>query len=247
MKEMFTYMFKDKDFKKKALICFIFSFFSNLFGYLSQMFTEYVAPLSAISFIICMFTIGYFLLCTKHFIEKKEDSVIPEFDYFRCLSLSFKMWVSFFIFIALFILIVILSGLFIALPIGLFTSKAVMHIIIKLNVLILSFIFIVYYLAFIYILAKNEFFTSFVRLPLATKLIKQDLKNYFKIYGLLILLTIVIELIPFIFGMAFALTKNIYILISASFLSGLFGTYFIFIEAYLVSKSIKDNALTNID
>ena len=199
---------------------------------------------------IAMFiTQGYHLNCIRAIIEQRKNPILPYMNIKNSFVMGFKFNLSLFI-LMLSVFIGILGIILLcAMIIGFsplansqttFVSTCFALLIILISI-IGFFAFIIYLPALCCMFAKTEMLTTSFRFIRATKLIKQDVGNYFKYVGMFILLTVNLFLINFV--MMIPLRGNAASSFIITFLTSLIEAYTVFVFAYLIARSVKPECI----
>ncbi len=239
MKEAFSYMFRDNKYPQKALTYFALVFFANLATTYANLFAPNcqhcpAAPeyklWSLIGKLLMILPTGYMVNCTKSLIDQKENFILPFFNFRTSLKTGLKYLV------ALFFLTSILALVFVGLLMGSIVLSALngkFSNIYLVGVIIISLCLIFYFPALFWIFSYKGWFTSLLRWKKAVLFVSKGFKNYCKAWGFrLLLLGIsgIILIIP---------VNNLLTVITVAIISSAFGSYALFVDNYLVAKSIK--------
>jgi len=248
MKEAFTYMFKDNMFKKKAFMYFVFALIA---GFIVQCANTYlpstpktVPPIQYyLLWLLGTFAMfipqGYNLNCIRAIMEQRENPILPFMNIKNSFIIGFKFYLSLFIFmlgiVAASIVYCIIIGILSSLHLQILSILMCLFLILFLLVFLL--VFIIYIPAFCCTFAKTELLTIFFRFVRVTKLIKQDIVNYFKYVGLYAVFFIGIFIISILISIPFQ--GNIIGAFIIAFLTSLIGAYTSFVAAYLTARAVK--------
>lgn len=241
MTNAFNYMFRDENIKTKAFLLFIFSFISLFFLNMScyavnKSFDILYSTLYWITGIVLgLAPLGYSYECIKSLIENKP---LPNFNFISnfCLGLKagFSFLLGFFVFFGLGFSICI--SIIMLTIIG-FGTKPLTISINTTIIMLQIFIYTFYSLAFTYIFAKHGWLTSFLRFNTVTKLIKKDIEQYVLCFLILLFFGTWIFIISFISGF---IIEAVWISVLVAIFISVINTYFTFVFAYIVAKSIKN-------
>lgn len=242
MKEAFSYMFKDNKYPQKALTYFGLIFLANFAVMYAKLFAPACPNCQAspeyplwtfIGFILMILPMGYGITCVKSLIEQKENFIIPFFNFKNSLITGLKYTLAIiFTGLAIGLGFSILGGI-LGVIAGMFQLKALLFVfIIAAIAFFLCFIF--YISALLWIFACKGWLTSFFRWGKAFQLLSKNPKNYWKAFGLVLLVSIVsgtiANLIP---------VSNLLTAIIAAVISSALASYTIFVWSYLNAKAIK--------
>ena len=247
MKEAFNFMFKDNMFVKKALtysaVVFVATLCSNIANTLAPQANTLPSLqfilLSIIGFILMFIPSGYGVSCIKAFIEQNENIIIPFVNIKNNFILGLKLTISIILVTLLFGIVIAIVAIILALIFSLLNAISIGAIILGLLILGLILTYTYYSLAFCYIFATTEKFTSFLQFKTATNLIKINLKHY----TLSVLLFVVLSLVVGVIGMIMLSLLAIFGLIGitiATLFAALISGYTVYLFTYLNSKSIKN-------
>lgn len=249
----FNYMFKDNRFAQKAGIYFILVFVSQVFlnyantfnsGATRQMLPADYYIFAFIGTVLNLIPLGYGISCIRALIEQKDTSVVPFVNIKNNLWQGFKYSIAILILTVAFICLTMFAILIFAFIANLLNIQAFLGIIVGLlTVTPIIFIFI-YALAFSWIFATTESWTSFLKIKKATLLIKENKATYWKSLGLFVLVILMFIIPFFIVGTIITTTipnKFIYSIVISIVISML-SVYTTFVSCYITAKSIKTQA-----
>ncbi len=250
MKEAFYYMFKDNMFKKKVLMYFCFAFIANLLIQYGNIFApankNAIAPiqyyiLNLLGFIVLLIPCGYGVSCLKALMEQNENPVLPFLNIKNSFILGFKLMLGIILLTIIFGIFYVAAAIIFAILSAALKSSALIagfYIIIPLCCILLIGI---YTPVFSCILAKKEWYTTFLRFIRATKLIRLDAKTYFKGVGLFILTAILTSILNSPFNLL--LSGTLFAPLISAFAASIFSSYTVFVYAYIFAKTVKHECI----
>lgn len=243
MKKAFNYMFKDNLFGQKALTYFIFAFAGTFLLNIGNslqttklvMFSFIFLTLgSIIMFIPC----GYVINSIKALIEQNENFVLPRFSYKRNFITGFKLMVAIVILSLVCGIGLAILSIITAVISALLSAKIVAYIGISLLFIAVILLILYYTIALNRIFATTEAWASFLQFKKATELIKRAPGTYNKGVGLFVLVNLLSGIISGILLILFG--RGLFGIAAATLVSVIISTYVVFVNIYLVAKSIKD-------
>jgi hypothetical protein len=246
MKEIFTYMFKDNMFTKKAAILFLLLFIAlaicgippllNSVSYaptVEKVSLPYLHYLPSISCFLDFAIYGYMMICIKAIIQQDLNIVLPFFNFKNSLIRGLKFFVVILIFTLLSVFIYSIL-LFLLVPLKALCVLPILKVLITIAV-------VIYVNALLWIFANEDKIFSLLAFRKATKLIKQNLRTYFSNLGLIFVINFISAFLSC--GLMYILDSifdNNYLIWILSTLEGtILAGYMLFINAYLIAKSIK--------
>jgi hypothetical protein len=247
MKEAFNFMFKDNMFVKKAMtyacVAFIANFISNYANTLAPMPNTMPSIKYLLIFfvgaILMLIPSGYGMSCVKAFVEQKENFVIPFLNIKTNFVLGFKLAISVIFMSLIFGLVIVLTAMLSAIIFSLINAVSIGAILVGIVVAVAVLVVTYYSLAFCYIFATTEKFSSFLQFRNATNMIRKDFKHY----TLSVILFVVLSILTGILGtILIALLSFIGIigLAIATFIISIISGYTIYFFTYLTAKSIRE-------
>lgn len=265
MREAFTYMFKDNYFYKKAFVYFILAFIPMTILAITDMNScsnscqigQAPVALSSIKFealcykmLAIFFSLlhtGYFITSLEAVIRQKTNIILPFFNFEYCLKKGFRYALS----IVLALLVWNLPLLFLAKCSSIFfKGESILfgiHLVQVINFLVLVFIIVLYSVFCNYLMysfAKEDKFTTFLNFKQAFKNIMIAPKNYFKYWGVLMFLNLIVITLVYLFERLFGLFNNSYLtMVLTNIISCTLGTYFGYVSLMLISKSVKTDSV----
>lgn len=253
MEKALYYMFKDNLIKQKMLSYFLLVFVTNacfMFGayYLTLIKANPSLITYSMGFILAGLILafpaaGYYMSCIKSIMTQDENIVLPTIHLGKNFVFGFKYFLTVLLFALCFVLVycffaVLLIFLFKYTNLSLIVS--LMSIFLILLMLVFLFFIWVISLALLAIFAKTEFYTSLFRYPLAIKLIKNNPGNYFISFLLYVAVAIFMGIINSFLNI-FIINKVL--LLFGVILISAVASYFIFVTAYIVAKSVDSKLI----
>lgn len=256
MREAFTYMFKDNYFYKKAFVYFILAFIPMTILAITDMNScsnscqigQAPVALSSIKFealcynLLAIFfyilSAGYFMTSLEAVIRQKTNIILPFFNFDLSLKKGFKFTLGVFI-IGLISMLIMFSLTILGMTIFRFALSIIFVFCIIL--------FIIYFVAgysFTYLFATEYKILTFLNFKQAFKNIMIAPKNYFKYWGVLMFLNLIVITLVYLFERLFGLFNNSYLtMVLTNIISCTLGTYFGYVSLMLISKSVKTDSV----
>ena len=245
MREAFNFMFKDNMFKQKALPLLGILFIANIFTNIASSMAPARGAAPSINYTVFVIlgllflfiSNGYFITNVKSFIEQKENIILPFVNIKNNFILGFKQSIAIMIAVLLFFLVGVIAVALITVFSGLTKLYVIGSILppILITSAIIAFIF--YLIAFCYIFATTEKFTSFLQFKKATGMIKPVAKHYI----LTLLLTILVSVLTGIFNAAISalfIKAGIVGIILITIFESVVGVYCLYVYSYLIAKAL---------
>lgn len=246
MREAFTYMFQDNKFWQKACVYMGILFLANLLSNYAKMLsfnctscTVSLPPAYYITFIagyiINLIPLGYAYSCIKSLFEQNENYVLPTMDLKKNFITGLKFLLSIgLIFIPIILVTVLIYGIAYYNPIITVTA-------LKFLDLVICILFLIYFIPFMSLFAKEESIFTLFKFRTATKAILNNKRNYF----IALFISILFFIANYALGVLLAYIFHTYpvaqiaeMLISVV-ISTVVWTYIIFVINFLVAKAIK--------
>jgi len=246
MKEAFNFMFKDNMFVKKAMTYACVAFIANFISNYANTLAPAPNTMPSIKYLLFFFVgailmlipSGYGMSCVKAFVEQKENYVIPFLNIKTNFILGLKLAVSIIIMSLIFGLGITITAIAFAFLFSIINAVNIGSIILGIVVCAVILTVVFYSLAFCYIFATTEKFTSFIQFRTATKLIKGDLKHYTLSTLLFIGLSLLVGIAGAVISSLLSFLGLIGLII-ATLVIAIISGYTIYLYSYLTAKSIK--------
>lgn len=252
----FSYMFKDKEFVKKALIYFMLAFIIQMialiFNYKFEHKILYAIPFFLFYLYMSCVIFGYSISCSQGLIKNKENTELPFIKPWNDFIKGLKGYLGLFLQNLCLLLCAFTIGIpsaIIAIIIGILGgSKALMFLVGLLGVLVLLLLVLFLLIiipALIYMYIKTERILSLINFKKACSIIKENTIKYFKAVGIICLVVIVLGVTSFVLqlGLGLAGTYNTELttdvltkILVYSLLVSVICVYGFFVSAYAVAN-----------
>ncbi len=254
MVNAFNYMFRDNKYAQKALTLGFIIFLSQLClntAYLYKNCGLNIPPsaeyyiLNILGSLINTFAVGYGFTCIKALCEQKDNYVLPFINLKHSFLLGLKNCIAVFLFTTILALIT-----FIPLIAGfIFRQSPLIPLVLMSIILIGSLIYIISYtLAYTWIFAKTDSMLSYVKIKLATQLIKSNKGSYWKAVGWFALITIAFVILVIIAAgiLGIFIKDKVLCGVIMSLLAATISAYISFVGFFITAKAINPETVENI-
>lgn len=246
MREAFVYMFKDNCFGKKAILYFTLSFIASVCSAYALMHScTGACPITAgngifipnktntviyqmLGSLFHLLILGYFNICINAITKQVNNIVLPFFNFTSSLLKGLKYFLA--------ILFPVVSF---ALITGILQEINILAA--NLFLTIILFFYLIFSIAFFWLLANENKFLTFFSYKKAIKKVLEAPAKYFKSIIFISLICVLTFIINFIIGFIFALfnLSLLTTMLSANLVASIVSTYTAFVSMFLIAKSIN--------